>query len=217
METFKDITDFPNYEVSNLGNVRNKKTKRILKAICVKKKGDYISYEVCLYNDTRQMGYNKKIHRLVAQAFIPNPDNRIELDHIDRNSANNKVDNLKWCTRSENVLNSRTRCDNQLGEKNICIIFGKYYVIIERDKKQVFYNSYDTLDDAKKARDDFNNGLIENPHKPRASNIGEKNITQRGNSYRVEIVRNKVIFQKQYKTLEEAIKARDDFIQKQSA
>lgn len=54
---------------------------------------------------------NKKyyIHRLVAMAFIPNPDNKPEIDHIDGNPLNNHVDNLRWVTRQENELNPITR------------------------------------------------------------------------------------------------------------
>ena len=51
---------------------------------------------------------NKLVHRLVAEAFIPNPDNKTELDHIDTDRTNNRIDNLRWVTRSENCLNPIT-------------------------------------------------------------------------------------------------------------
>lgn len=50
------------------------------------------------------------VHRLVAETFIPNPENKPEIDHIDRNRANNKVENLRWVTRSENCLNRKHKC-----------------------------------------------------------------------------------------------------------
>jgi len=214
-EEYRDIPDFPNYEVSNLGNVRNKKTNKILKPREFKKRSNYICYGVQLYNDTRQLGYHKKIHKLVAEAFIPNPENKPEIDHIDRNSSNNKVDNLRWATRSENCINTKTRCDNDLGERNICFNndIQRYQVEIVRNKKKVFYGSYIKLEDAIKARDDFLNGITENPHKPRQNKTGEKYITKRSEtSYRFEIERNKIRHFKTFPSLEEAIKARDDFL-----
>ena len=53
------------------------------------------------------------IHRLVAQSFIPNPNDYTDVDHIDRNGTNNKVENLRWCTRSMNMHNELTRIVHQ--------------------------------------------------------------------------------------------------------
>jgi hypothetical protein len=94
MEKWIDIEFDPRYEVSNLGDVRNKKTGRILK-------------QVNLTNGYRQVNVSSKhrhqyVHRLVANAFIPNPDNKPEVDHIDKNRSNNNVDNLRWASHQEN-------------------------------------------------------------------------------------------------------------------
>ena len=62
---------------------------------------------VCLYKDGK--GKQRYVHRLVAQAFIPNPENKREVDHIDNNKTNNDMSNLRWVTHKENQNNAITR------------------------------------------------------------------------------------------------------------
>lgn len=96
MEEYREIKNFPNYQVSNLGNIKNLKGKLLSKY--VSKKGYVV---VCLYKNNK--GTTKTVHRLIAQAFIPNPENKPYINHIDSNRANNDIKNLEWCTQSENL------------------------------------------------------------------------------------------------------------------
>uniref|UniRef100_A0A6C0IEV8 HNH nuclease domain-containing protein n=1 Tax=viral metagenome TaxID=1070528 RepID=A0A6C0IEV8_9ZZZZ len=97
IEEWKQIEDYENYEVSNLGNIRNNKTNRILK-ICIN--GGY--YCVGLSKKSKLKTYD--VHRLVAKTFIQNPENKLQVNHKDKNSFNNNVNNLEWVTNKENSI-----------------------------------------------------------------------------------------------------------------
>lgn len=207
MEVWKDIVDFPNYQISNLGNIKSLKRKMILKARPVKKKNNYICYDVCLYNNTQALGFHKKIHRLVAEAFIPNPENKSEIDHIDRNPSNNNVNNLRWATKSENMLNIGIRSDNTSGEKNVyfCKQKNKWTIKQMIDGKETSYGFYNTKEEAIKAKKTGNYNLL-------VSNTGQKYISIQKNQYVFEKTTNGIKYRKACKTIEEAIKARDDYL-----
>jgi hypothetical protein len=97
-EIWKDILNYPNYQISNKGKVYSKIYKKILSPANV---GGY--FRVGIYNDEGQKTI--PIHRLVALNFIPKSENLDIVDHIDGNSTNNCVENLTWVTHSENVKN----------------------------------------------------------------------------------------------------------------
>ena len=98
-EIWKDIPSYEGlYQVSNLGRVKSLKRQLILKPMRTKK--GYLC--VALYKcPIRKF---KPIHRLVAQAFIPNPKNLPQVNHKDENKENNYVDNLEYCTNKYNEL-----------------------------------------------------------------------------------------------------------------
>jgi len=106
-----EINDYPNYLIYNDGRVYSKYYNKLKKSYQCKK--GYCRLN--LYN-----GKEKKflVHRLVALHYIPNPNNYPEIDHIDRNTQNNHVSNLRWVTNQENMDN-RDLISNT-GEKYIC-------------------------------------------------------------------------------------------------
>jgi hypothetical protein len=86
VETWKPIEGMPQYEISTFGRVKSKK-RRMEKILNSK------HMQVMLYDEGYKM---HRIHRLVAQAFIPNPDNLPDVRHIDGDPSNNMVGNLEW-------------------------------------------------------------------------------------------------------------------------
>lgn len=101
MEKWVNIDKWENlYEVSTSGKVRNIKTGKVL----VGDTNNCGYRRVILYNKDRKQRFF--IHRLVAQAFISNPENKPQVNHIDGNKENNSVDNLEWVSQSENEVHA---------------------------------------------------------------------------------------------------------------
>ena len=107
-EIFKDIKGFEGlYQVSNLGNVRSlphlgKKINRIYGGHLLIPQLNLKGYpSVVLHKDNKYVK-TARVHRLVAETFIPNPDNLPQVNHKDEDKTNNKVDNLEWCTNKYN-------------------------------------------------------------------------------------------------------------------
>ena len=98
----KRIKDFEDYAITDDGKVISYKYKepRIMKTWY--QASGYENIKLCKNNRT----YHFLIHRLVAEAFIPNPNNYKEVNHIDKNPQNNKLENLEWCDRVYNLKQS---------------------------------------------------------------------------------------------------------------
>ena len=102
MEEWRDIEGYEGlYQVSNEGRVKSVRRNLILKPSNVRGY-KYVTFSV------GQKRFTKKIHRLVAEAFIPNPENKPYIDHINTNKDDNRVENLRWCTPLENSRNPLT-------------------------------------------------------------------------------------------------------------
>lgn len=110
-EEWRDVIGYEgSYSVSSFGRVACLKTgthqRLVMKPVYMnRRKQTYIN--LCLYlNGKRE---HHLVHRMVAMAFIPNPNNYPCIDHIDGNGKNNNVNNLRWCTRSMNNMNPISR------------------------------------------------------------------------------------------------------------
>lgn len=119
-EIWKDIEEFKGqYQISNLGNVRSldryvycksKTNPNLIKGKILKIRFDKNGY--CIVNLKRnQKSHIRKIHRLVSEAFILNPENLSQVNHKDGNKQNNHIDNLEWCTVD---YNNKHRTINKL-------------------------------------------------------------------------------------------------------
>lgn len=104
MENWKDVVGYEEYfMISSKGRIYSKRSSKILKQT-VGKTG-YFTLATRI-GGRKGLAVCFKIHRLVAEAFIPVPEGKVEVNHKDGNKLNNSVDNLEWVTRSENALHA---------------------------------------------------------------------------------------------------------------
>ena len=102
MEIYKTIKGFDNYLISNLGNIKSKSFNHTGEEKRIKPFLNNSGYlQARLWKDGKL--HYPLIHRLVAEAFIPNPEDLPCINHIDEDKTNNKVENLEWCSREYNM------------------------------------------------------------------------------------------------------------------
>lgn len=148
VEEYRIIKDFPNYEVSNFGNVRNVQTGNILKyGSCY---GGY--YCVKLYKDGNK--FMKKVHRLIATSFIQNPYNKNCVDHIDGNRRNNNINNLRFVSTQENCMNRKKSSLNSSNHKGVNFQKknNKWCARITKNGIRLHLGYFDNIEDAVNAR-----------------------------------------------------------------
>ena len=125
MEIWRDVYGYEGfYQVSNCGNVRsvsrtvqrlNNSDLTLRGRVCSQTLSDkgYLTVGLCRDNRIKRV----YVHKLVAIAFVDNPNNLTEINHIDENPLNNRVDNLEWCTQSENEQHSHSILGNTMKGK----------------------------------------------------------------------------------------------------
>ena len=114
-----ELPNFDGYFIDMLGNVYSEK-KGCMTKLKMKNRNNY--YAVDLYKNKK--AYTKSVHRLVAETFLDNPENKCMVDHINRNKIDNRLCNLRWVTSSENNKNYPTPITNTSGFKGV--FFDRY-------------------------------------------------------------------------------------------
>ncbi|AYV78851.1 MAG: HNH endonuclease [Edafosvirus sp.] len=114
-EIWKTIEEINTHEISNLSNVRHK----ILKNNLTKQLDGKGYHKISILNPTTKKLIKRRIHRLVALAFIPNPNNYKMVDHIDRNKTNNVLKNLRWVNVKQNANNRTNKFDPRVIQKDL--------------------------------------------------------------------------------------------------
>ena len=140
MEEWRDIKGYEGkYMVSNLGRVKSLNYRRTGKEKIMKGVPDGHGYlQVKLWKDGKDKKY--MINRLVAQAFLPNPNNLPEVNHIDKDKTNNKVENLEWCTTQYNVEYSKAKA--VIGIDKVSGLILKFPSIMEAERQTGISNKH---------------------------------------------------------------------------
>lgn len=132
---WKEIINHPNYEVNELGEIKNKIKNKILKPFITT--NGYLRIRI-----SNKIAF--QVHKIIALYFIDNPNNFSEVNHIDGNKLNNSINNLEWCNRSQNMIHSYK---NNLSKNTF------------NNKGEKHYNSKLKKEDIEKIKEMLNNSI----------------------------------------------------------
>lgn len=149
-EVWKDIKDYEGlYQISNYGRLKSFKVES--KGKILKLTNQYGNYFSVVLQGKGVPKRSTRIHRLVAEAFIPNPNNLPEINHKDGNKQNNNVNNLEWVSRKQNAVHSMTILHPQ--QKDGMIYYNKYIrpkPIVQMDLNNNILAVFDSAETASK-------------------------------------------------------------------
>ena len=157
-EIWKEIKGYPNYQVSNMGRVKRlstgyyRRTEKILKPQL--QNNGYLHIKLSQKDKTKCI----LVHRLIAQVFIPNPNNLPQVNHINEDKTDNRVENLEWCDRKYNInygngISKRVKTNKENGTyKKIGEINSKIHSksILQFSKDNSFIRKWDCIMDVQR-------------------------------------------------------------------
>jgi hypothetical protein len=170
-EVWKEVKEMEGLlEVSNLGRVRtlprlitcsaNTRKKYLKKGAILAACDNGNGYKQ-VFVIIRSIRYLFYIHRLVAQAFLPKPTGSTQVNHKDFNRANNRVENLEWCTAQENHLHTvragrpRKRASDYAGVRRAHTVSVRWVASVRFNNKQIYIGTFLTQKEAAEARDRY--------------------------------------------------------------
>ena len=132
---WREVKEYSNYEVNQFGEIRHKTRKKVLKPRSNNGSYQYVNFKINGKN------INFAVHRIVANAFIPNPKGYTEINHKDYDRTNNCVDNLEWVDSSQNKQHAYLKDENKSSR-------GK--AVIQRSKDGTYIKTFETISKAAK-------------------------------------------------------------------
>lgn len=133
IEEWKAIKDFPNYEISTKGNIRN----IIRQSKLLRKQINNVGYEYVILSNKTTKHKTLTVHRLVARTFLDNYNNNLEVNHINGNKTDNRIENLEMISHKENVKK----------RYEIGIVDNNYKKVNQYDLNGNYINSWDKIID----------------------------------------------------------------------